>query len=144
MRADTRMGGHFVQGHVDTVATVARLAPDGDALTVRLAPRDRAVMRYIVYKGFVALDGTSLTITAVDDNEGWLEVMLIAYTQERVVLAGKKVGDTVNIEVDMMAKYAEKTLTGYLTGLDGGAGGIPLLEKIVEKVVARRSGDKAA
>lgn len=144
VRADTRMGGHFVQGHVDSIATIARLAPDGDALTVRFAPRDKAVMRYVVYKGFVALDGTSLTVTAVNDDEGWWEVMLIAYTQERVVIAGKKVGDTVNVEVDMMAKYAEKTLTGYLTGLEAGGGSIPLLEKIVDKVVAQRYGDKVA
>lgn len=148
VRADTRMGGHFVQGHVDSVATITRLTPDGDALTVRLAPRDRALMRYVVYKGFIALDGTSLTITAVNDDEGWWEVMMIAYTQEKVVISGKKVGDTVNVEVDMMAKYAEKTLTGYLTGLEGGAaagsGSIPLLEKIVDKVVAQRYGDKVA
>ncbi len=71
VRASTRMGGHFVQGHVDTVATVARVAPDGAALTMRLAPRNRDVLRYVVHKGFIALDGTSLTITAVNDDEGW-------------------------------------------------------------------------
>ena len=147
VRADTRLGGHFVQGHVDTVCTITRLAPDGDALTVRFTPRDRSVLRYIVYKGFIALDGTSLTVTAVDD-EGWWEVMLIAYTQSRVVIADKKVGDTVNVEVDMMAKYAEKTFAGYLTGLEGGGGGggggTALLEKMVERILAKKDALKAA
>ncbi|KAL1878526.1 hypothetical protein VTK73DRAFT_7954 [Phialemonium thermophilum] len=139
VRADTRMGGHFVQGHVDTVCAIVATAPDGDALTVRLAPRDRAALRYVVYKGFVALDGTSLTVTAVDDAQGWFEVMLIAYTQERVVVAGKRVGDTVNLEVDMMAKYAEKTLAGYIES----SGGNSLLEKIVQRIIAQKEGGES-
>ncbi|AEO66099.1 uncharacterized protein THITE_26819, partial [Thermothielavioides terrestris NRRL 8126] len=120
VRADTRMGGHFVQGHVDTTATVVARAPDGNALTLRLAPARRDVLRYVVYKGFVALDGASLTVTRVNDEEGWWEVMLIAYTQERIVTAAKAVGDTVNVEVDMTAKYVEKSLQGYLAGLGEG------------------------
>lgn len=119
VRADTRMGGHFVQGHVDTTAEIQAMTPDGNAMTVRFRPRSRDVMRYIVYKGFIALDGTSLTITKVNDAEEWWEVMLIAYTQERVVLAQKKVGDTVNVEVDVLAKYAEKSMTGYLAAFAG-------------------------
>lgn len=141
VRADTRMGGHFVQGHVDTVCTILQMTPDGNAITIRFSPRNREVMRYVVYKGFIALDGTSLTVTRVDDDEGWWEVMLIAYTQERVVIAGKKVGDTVNVEVDMTAKYVEKSLTGYLSSLDqnnGGGGGLGLLEKMVERIVAQK------
>ncbi|KAL2175961.1 uncharacterized protein P884DRAFT_170728, partial [Thermothelomyces heterothallicus CBS 202.75] len=120
VRADTRMGGHFVQGHVDTTATILSRAPDGNAVTLRLAPANRDVLRYVVYKGFVALDGASLTITKVDDEAGWWEVMLIAYTQERIVTAAKQVGDTVNVEVDMTAKYVEKSLKGYLEGLKEG------------------------
>ncbi|KAG4217966.1 hypothetical protein PC116_g33554, partial [Phytophthora cactorum] len=87
VRADTRMGGHFVQGHVDTTAEIVSVAPDGNALTVRVAPRSLDALRYVVHKGYVALDGTSLTVTRVDDAEGWFEIMLIAYTQEKVVLA---------------------------------------------------------
>lgn len=140
VRADTRMGGHFVQGHVDTTATVAARRQDGNAVVLRLAPRSRDVLRYVVYKGFVALDGASLTVTAVDDDEGWWEVMLIAYTQERIVTAAKQVGDSVNVEVDMTAKYVEKSLQGYLARLgeeeSGGAGGIPLLQKMVDRAVA--------
>ncbi|KAK4157802.1 riboflavin synthase [Chaetomidium leptoderma] len=133
VRADTRMGGHFVQGHVDTTATILARTPDGNAVTMRFAPTSPEVMRYVVYKGFIALDGASLTVTKVDDVEGWWEVMLIAYTQERIVTAGKQVGETVNVEVDMTAKYVEKSLQGYLAGLGEGEGG--LLQKIVERVV---------
>ncbi|TDZ10301.1 Riboflavin synthase [Colletotrichum sidae] len=139
VRADTRMGGHFVQGHVDTTAAVLAVTPDGNALTFRFAPRDPVVLRYVVYKGYVALDGTSLTVTKVDDDGGWWEVMLISYTQEKVVVAGKKPGDTVNVEVDMMAKYAEKSLAAFLTG---GSGGVPL-EKMVQRIVAEGLGGKS-
>ena len=140
VRADTRMGGHFVQGHVDTVATISKMTPDGNAVTIRFSPRSRDVLRYIVFKGFIALDGTSLTVTQVNDEEGWWEVMLIAYTQERVVIAGKKVGDTINVEVDMTAKYVEKTLSAYLVGSADNVGTVPMLTKIVEDVLARREG----
>lgn len=138
VRADTRMGGHFVQGHVDTTATIARMEPDGNALTIRFAPAKKEVLRYVVYKGYIALDGTSLTVTKVDDAEGWWEVMLIAYTQERIVIAGKKVGDTVNVEVDMMAKYAEKSMMWMTEG-----GAVPFLkdiEKSVQTMVAQGLG----
>lgn len=136
VRADTRMGGHFVQGHVDTTATILSRAPDGNAVTFRFAPASRDVLRYVVYKGFIAIDGASLTVTKVDDEAGWWEVMLIAYTQERIVTAAKAVGETVNVEVDMTAKYVEKSLQGYLAGLGGeGVGEGGLLRKMVERVV---------
>ncbi|KAL9945272.1 Riboflavin synthase alpha chain [Verticillium nonalfalfae] len=123
VRADTRMGGHFVQGHVDTTATIAAVTPDGNALTFRFAPADPALLRYVVYKGFIAIDGASLTVTRVNDDEGWWEVMLISYTQEKVVTAAKKPGETVNVEVDMMAKYAEKSLAAYFGKAGAAAAG---------------------
>ncbi|KAA6415841.1 MAG: riboflavin alpha subunit [Lasallia pustulata] len=100
--ASTRMGGHFVQGHVDTVARIAAVTPDGNAVRFRLEPRDKAVLRWVVEKGYVALDGASLTVTRVEEGEGWCEVMLIAYTRERVVMGGKGEGEEVNVEVDMV------------------------------------------
>ncbi|KAI1359910.1 riboflavin synthase-like protein [Xylaria arbuscula] len=147
VRADTRMGGHFVQGHVDTTAEIIRVAADGNAVTFRFQPREaeqrEAVMRYVVHKGFIALDGTSLTITRVNDEEGWWEVMLIAYTQEKVVLAKKKVGESVNVEVDVLAKYAEKSMKGYL-GAEGGRALLqPFLEKMVQDLVAQALGSNA-
>ncbi|KAF4122477.1 riboflavin synthase [Geosmithia morbida] len=138
VRADTRMGGHFVQGHVDTTAEIAAVTPDGNALTMRFRPRDAALLRYVVYKGFIAIDGTSLTVTQVNDAEGWWEVMLIAYTQEKVILAAKKTGESVNIEVDMMAKYAEKSVAGMLGSTDPTS--IPLLRKMVDRAVAEATG----
>ncbi|TPX07003.1 uncharacterized protein E0L32_011071 [Thyridium curvatum] len=149
VRADTRMGGHFVQGHVDTTCVVTRREPDGNALTMRFRPRDRAVLRYVVKKGFIALDGTSLTVTAVDDDDdggdeggegegGWWEVMLISYTQGKVVLADKAVGDTVNVEVDVLAKYAEKSMSGIVGSLTGEGG----LEQMIGKIVRQGLGGK--
>ncbi|KAK2682872.1 Lumazine-binding protein [Fusarium oxysporum f. sp. vasinfectum] len=142
VRADTRMGGHFVQGHVDTTAEILSVEKDGNALTFRFQPARKDMLRYIVYKGFIAIDGTSLTVTKVNDDEAWWEVMLIAYTQERVVVAQKKKGDTVNVEVDMMAKYAEKSLGGVVGSEPGAAASFPFIEKIVERIVAQGFGGK--
>jgi len=137
---ETRLGGHMVQGHVDTVATVSRREPDGNALTLRFAPRDAAVLRYVVEKGFVAVDGASLTVTAVEDPDargegGWWEVMLVAYTQSRIVTAEKKVGDTVNVEVDMVGKYVEKNVKAWFDGQEGGS---KALELVIGKLVDDR------
>lgn len=138
VRADTRMGGHFVQGHVDTVAEILKVEQDGNALTFRFAPKVREMMRYIVYKGFIAIDGTSLTITKVNNAEGWWEVMLIVYTQEKVVIAQKKPGETVNIEVDVLAKYAEKSMAGYITSQEQLLK--PIMEQMVQNMVAQAMG----
>lgn len=135
--AATRMGGHFVQGHVDTIAVVEKVTPDGNALTFRLRPRQHdgseSVLKYIVEKGYVTLDGASLTITKVNDAEGWFEIMLIAYTQERIVTAAKREGEDVNVEVDQVGKYVEKSVVGYLERNDSGAPAI--LEKIISRIV---------
>lgn len=132
----TRIGGHFVQGHIDTIATIESITPDGNALTFRFRPRDPAVLKYIVEKGYIALDGASLTITKVNDFEGWWEVMLIAYTQEKVVTAAKKIGDSVNVEVDQIGKYVEKSVEGYFT--KGSSGEMAILQKIVDRIVDAR------
>ncbi|KAF2687208.1 Lumazine-binding protein [Lentithecium fluviatile CBS 122367] len=135
--ASTRMGGHFVQGHVDTIASIVSVTPDGNALTFRFKPRDPAVLRYIVEKGYVTIDGASLTVTKVQDGpEGWWEVMLIAYTQEKVVTAAKRVGDHVNVEVDQVGKYVEKSVAGYFEGAANGE--FAILEKMVNKLVDER------
>ena len=133
--ATTRMGGHFVQGHVDTVASISSVTPDGNALTFRLSPREKEVLRYIVEKGYVTLDGASLTVTQVNDAQGWFEVMLIAYTQEKVVTAAKKPGDWVNVEIDVVGKIVEKSVTAYLEGTLGKEGAPAILDKIVNRLV---------
>jgi len=131
------MGGHFVQGHVDTTARILSVSPDGNALVFRLQPRDEGVLRHVVEKGYLTLDGASLTVTKVDDEEGWWEVMLISYTQQRVVMAAKGRGEEVNVEVDMVGKYVEKSCRGYLEGLekDGTGRGGGVLEKMVGSIV---------
>lgn len=134
--ASTRMGGHFVQGHVDTVASILETRQDGNAITFRLQPRDTSVLRYIVEKGYVTLDGASLTVTAVDDQEAYWEVMLIAYTQEKVVMGKKQKGEDVNVEVDMVGKYVEKSVAGYFEGTAGNGGA--MLEKMVQRLVDER------
>jgi riboflavin synthase len=101
----TRMGGHFVQGHVDGTGTITAFRADRDALWVTVAV-DPALMRYIVSKGYVAIDGTSLTV--VDTGADWFNVTLIDYTQPKIVLPRKKPGDKVNLEVDILAKYVER------------------------------------
>lgn len=104
-----RFGGHFVQGHVDTTASIVSITPDGNALTFRFAPTDTGVLAYVVEKGYITVDGASVTIVGV--GEDWFEVMLVAYTQEKIVTARKKPGELVNVEVDMTGKYIE--VCGY-------------------------------
>jgi riboflavin synthase len=139
--AATRMGGHFVQGHVDTIASILQTTPDGNAITFRLQPRDKSILRYVVKKGYVTLDGASLTVTAIDDEEGWFEIMLIAYTQDRVAMAKKNQGEDVNVEVDMVGKYVEKSVAAYFEGSawDGGS----MMEKMVQRMVDERLKSKS-
>jgi riboflavin synthase len=99
------LSGHLMQGHVDAVGRVQQLAPDGEAVIVRyIAPPE--VMRYVVEKGFIAIDGVSLTIT--DHNAASFRVSLVAYTRQHTVLGSKRPGDLVNLEVDIVAKYVER------------------------------------
>ncbi|KAF8541886.1 riboflavin synthase alpha chain [Trichophaea hybrida] len=130
-----RFGGHFVQGHVDTTATILSKTPDGNAITIRFRPSDPAVLVYIVEKGYITLDGASLTIVAVDDKEEWFEVMLVAYTQEKIVIPRKQVGESVNVEVDMAGKYIEKQVKAHLEKGLGAQGG--LLQKMVQEAVEK-------
>jgi riboflavin synthase len=134
--ASTRMGGHFVQGHVDTVAEILSVTPDGNSLVFRVQPREKEVLRYVVEKGYVTLDGASLTVTKVNDAEAWWEVMLIAYTQERIVTASKKAGDEVNVEIDIVGKYVEKSVQGYFERTQQGNPAV--IEKMIERIVEAR------
>jgi len=103
----TRMGGHFVQGHVDTTGVIKSFTKDNDALWVAVSvPAD--LMRYIVTKGYITIDGTSLTV--VDTGPDWFNVTLVAYTQAHIVLPTKSTGDEVNIEVDVLGKYVERLI----------------------------------
>jgi len=100
-----RLGGHLVQGHIDDVGRVASVTPEGGALLMKFeAPPE--VMRYIVPKGFIAVDGASLTVT--EREAGAFAVSLVGYTRQNTVLGERRAGDAVNLEVDIIAKYVEQ------------------------------------
>jgi riboflavin synthase len=102
LRASDRIGGHVVQGHVDGIGTVESLGEDG--LLRVSAPPD--LLRYVVEKGSIAVDGVSLTVAEVDDDG--FAVALIPETLERTTLGDLEAGGSVNLEVDVLAKYVEK------------------------------------
>jgi riboflavin synthase len=111
----TRLGGHIVQGHVDGVGTVVSRTPGDDWEVVRIAvPAELA--RYVVEKGSITVDGVSLTVSALSDDEGadeprpWFEVSLIPTTLRETTLGERVPGDPVNLEVDVIAKYVERLL----------------------------------
>ncbi|MGY4769252.1 riboflavin synthase [Kribbella sp. CWNU-51] len=109
--AHARLGGHIVQGHVDGVGTIASRTPSEHWEDVRIAaPAD--ILKYVAEKGSIAIDGVSLTVTDVDDATGTFGVSLIPTTLELTVLGANQVGDTVNLEVDVIAKYVERLLNG--------------------------------
>ena len=111
----TRLGGHIVQGHVDGVGTVVARTPGDDWEVVRIAvPAELA--RYVVEKGSITVDGVSLTVSALSDDDGapepepWFEVSLIPTTLRETTLGQRVPGDPVNLEVDVIAKYVERLL----------------------------------
>jgi riboflavin synthase len=116
--AGDRLGGHIVQGHVDGTATVAERDEHEDWTTVRFRVPD-GLTRYVVEKGSIAVDGVSLTVTEVDDSS--FAVGLIPTTLRETTLGERTVGSTVNLEVDVVAKYVER-LVGAHTGHSAGQG----------------------
>lgn len=107
MRADGRFGGHVVQGHVDGVGEVLAVKPEGDGMRMRLAVPGR-LTRYMVEKGSITVDGVSLTIAALDGDE--VEIALIPHSLQVTTLGLRTVGEKVNLEVDVLAKYVESLL----------------------------------
>jgi riboflavin synthase len=113
LKPDSRLGGHIVQGHVDGVGAVSAIADDGFArqVTIVAAPE---LMRYVVEKGSITVDGVSLTVASVDDTA--FAVSLIPETLERTTLGATEEGTPVNLEVDIVAKYVEKLVGGNSNG----------------------------
>ncbi|KAJ1892685.1 Riboflavin synthase alpha chain [Kickxella alabastrina] len=146
LAAGHRFGGHFVQGHIDTTAEIIEITPDANSIWYKLRVGDRKIMPYIIPKGFIALDGTSLTVCDVNDDEAWFTIMMIAYTQTHVVMPTKKTGNLVNIEVDMLGKYVEKVTTAILEGSgdNAGSGNAATSTSYIEKIVQRVLEKKAA
>jgi riboflavin synthase len=108
------IGGHLVQGHIDDTGRVAFITREGEAVLMKFEAAAE-VMRYVVPKGFIAVDGTSLTVTVKDNNS--FGVSIVGYTLQHTILADKKVGDLVNLEVDIIGKYVAEFSKPQSTGL---------------------------
>jgi len=116
-RADSRLGGHIVQGHVDGLGAITQITPDGFArvLTVEVEGGAGGLLRYVVEKGSITVDGVSLTVARVDEKS--FDVSLIPETLKLTTLGQAACGTWVNLEVDLMAKYAEKLLAPHIAAL---------------------------
>ena len=101
------IGGHLVQGHIDGVGEVAKIVKDGQAILLSFTASP-SIMRYIVEKGFIAIDGVSLTVTECDD-QGFT-VSVVQYSRDNTTLGDYRLGREVNLEIDILAKYVEKLL----------------------------------
>lgn len=117
-----RLGGHIVQGHVDATGRIASIRPMGDSWTVYVDASPE-LMRYIVTKGSVAVDGISLTVAESADRT--FSLSIIPHTWQNTTLSEKRAGDTVNVECDILGKYVEKLLGGYIAG----GGDVPGFER---------------
>lgn len=121
--------------------------PDGDSLRLLFqfpepTPERPSLLPYLIPKGYVAIDGTSLTLTAVNDADRTFGIMLITHTQEKISLPKKPIGSKVNIEADMVGKFVEKSVVASLSG-GGGEGIRSLVEKVVEDVLVKKGIVKA-
>ena len=107
MPADGRFGGHIVSGHIDGIGTVRELRKEENAVWVTIdAPPD--IMRYVIEKGSIAIDGISLTVAEVSDT--FFKVSVIPHTGQETTILSKKAGDKVNLENDIIGKYVEKLM----------------------------------
>lgn len=111
LAADGRNSGHYVQGHVDGTGAVRRKWVEGDSLWVEIAVTEPDLLACVVPKGYVAVDGTSLTVCDVTADS--FTLMLIEHTQKCVVLPLREAGDLVNLEVDVIAKYARRSVGDF-------------------------------
>jgi riboflavin synthase len=116
MRADSRFGGHIVQGHVDGIGRVLRFPREGDAWNLEIEYPNNAV-KYIVEKGSIAVDGISLTVASLPA-PGVFSVAIIPHTYENTTLKGARPNDLVNLEFDVVAKYVEKLIRPYAIRTD--------------------------
>jgi riboflavin synthase len=114
MQMGGRMGGHLVQGHIDATGTVARISAEGEAklITVKAPPE---VMTFVVEKGFIAVDGVSLTVTKCD--EGSFQVSVVGFTRDHTTLGRQQTGGTLNLEADIIAKYVARLMGARSGGI---------------------------
>jgi riboflavin synthase len=108
------LGGHLVQGHIDDTGRVTSIIPDGEAMIIRFEA-SLQVMRYVVEKGYIAVDGVSLTVVAKDTTS--FQVSVVEHTQKHTTLGEQKAGNLVNLEVDIIAKYVEQLGLAQRSGI---------------------------
>lgn len=123
MPANGRFGGHIVSGHIDGTGTIASQKREDNAVWVTVRT-SASLLRYIVEKGSIAIDGVSLTVAAV--NESSFAVSIVPHTGAQTILLGKKPGETVNLECDVIGKYVEKLLTPYTSAEKPATSGITM------------------
>ncbi|MEA1891018.1 MAG: riboflavin synthase [Pseudomonadota bacterium] len=127
MRPDTRFGGHIVSGHVDGLGKILDVRPAGESIILRVQLPDELAC-YVAQKGSVTIDGVSLTVNAVRNNE--FEVNIVPHTQQETIISHYKQGSHVNIEVDIIARYIERMLQCGISGAGRTNNDDSLLEKI--------------
>jgi len=115
MSAQGRFGGHIVQGHVDCIGTIVERQPYENAVVYRIKPADSAVLKYMIPRGSITLDGISLTIVEVAENT--ITVSIIPHTLAQTVLGEKRTGAVLNIECDVLGKYIERLLGHRTSGI---------------------------
>ena len=122
IRANDRLGGHIVAGHVDGIGTVTRFAQVGESWELCVAA-PRSLGKYLAYKGSIAINGVSLTVNAVTDATDGTEVSinLISHTVQNTALGALKAGSRVNLEIDLIARYVERMLTAQSTNVKDSA-----------------------
>lgn len=136
---DVRFGGHYVQGHIDTVATIVSRRAEGNSVIFGFKLRNSEYAKFIVEKGFIALDGTSLTVTKIDEDEVFY-IAMIKHTQEKVVMPLKSVGDLVNVEVDVTGKVIEKQIELHIESQVSNSNSA--LSKLITKIVEEKITEK--
>lgn len=149
MLLNSRFGGHYVQGHVDGVAEIVGIDEDekdkSKIYTFEFTRDDEKnelrLMDYIVMKGFICIDGVSLTVMKVDYNLNRFSIMMIVHTQENVIMKEKKIGDYVNIEVDVNGKNIARQVELFMKrtlAKDEESEEYKMMEKMVEKILAKK------
>lgn len=130
-----RNSGHFVQGHVDGTGTIVDKRIDGDSLRITVQVDEQFadnIVRYVVPKGFIAIDGTSLTVVDVDAQRGTFTFMLVEYTQKKIIIPQKNIGEKVNLEVDVLGKYSETAMASLMPRLEALEAKVESLERRLE------------
>ena len=128
MPADGRFGGHIVSGHIDGTGTIEQILPDANAVWYTVSAPAQ-ILRYIVEKGSITIDGISLTVAYVDEKV--FKVSIIPHTQKVTALHEKHIGSIVNLECDIIGKYVEKLLTPYTTEKEADTSGGGLTEEFL-------------